>query len=279
MPFLQRPAARAAVYLSTLTLLLTGACDLDSKKVGDEPTDTDASTSETTNGDESSTSATTGDNESTTSPTTGGEPICEPFENSTCVSPAELCQNPDSQCGSYLSMFTAEGCPRPPCINEDDCLDGEICEQGFSSGYMCTEQDGNCNCEGTPDTNGSVCVPEELAPEYICGQNNDEEACTSTELSPDNFRRCLWATPSLLATPCSEPEPLEPRCLAAEYHGDGCGFYCSDESLLSWRETDAGLEVFADPLCEYSTIGWEDWSPPPGLNEDEVMCMCAIAAP
>ncbi|MGB1014811.1 MAG: hypothetical protein ACPG4T_11805, partial [Nannocystaceae bacterium] len=259
MHYLNPRTSRAAICLSALTLLLTSACDLDSMKIGDEPTASDGSTSETT-----------GDSESSTDPTGGDEPICEPFEGSTCVSPASACQNPNANCGGYLSRFTAEGCPRPSCIDDNDCLDGERCEQGFSSGFICTEQDGNCNCEGTPDTNGFACVPEELIPEYFCGQFNDENACTNSGFSDDSHR-CLWATPSLLATPCEEPVPLAPRCLAGEYHGDGCGVYC-DDSLLSWRETDAGLEVFADPLCEYTTIGWEDWSPPPGLNEDEVAC-------
>jgi len=269
------PTRDVARLLSTLALLLaTGACDPDSKKVGDEPTMTEGSTSETSTSETSDSDDTT-----TTDPTSGGESICEPFEGSTCVSPSSECQNPNANCGGQNSLFTAEGCPRPSCSDDNDCPDGERCEQGFPSTTICSEQDGDCACEGTLDGNGSVCVPEELIPEFFCGQFNDEAGCLNAELTPDNFRRCLWATPSLLKTSCGEPEPLPGRCLAAEYHGEGCSIYCENDALLSWRETEDGIEVFADPLCEYTTLGWEDWSPPPGYNAEEIACMCAAPAP
>jgi hypothetical protein len=112
--------------------------------------------------------------------------------------------------------------------------------------------------------------------EASCAEQQDENACVAVDVGLEDGRRCLWASPSLLATPCDTPQPLEPRCLAAQYHGNGCGSACPNDALVSWRVVDGGLEVFSDPLCEYSTIGgWEDWQMPM-VSDDELACICAI---
>lgn len=131
-------------------------------------------------------------------------------------------------------------------------------------------------CVTSSDATSSETGNEIADAEAFCAEHQDEDACAAADFGPEDGRRCFWATPSLLATPCDTPQPLEPRCLAGEYHGNGCGSYCPNDALVSWRMVDGGLEVFSDPLCEYTTLGdWNDWEMPM-ISDDELACVCTV---
>lgn len=168
------------------------------------------------------------------------------------------------------------------CVSPADDAGDDADSVGEGSEGTETESGGTETGEtGTADTGetdtGETDTGGEASLEEICAQYESKEACNSAELAGE-WERCLWAEPMLLSDPCGEATPLEPRCLAAKYHGDGCGTWCEGEfKLLSWRQTDAGLEIFVDPSCEYTTLGdWEDWDTPEGLSLDELACLCAL---
>ena len=135
----------------------------------------------------------------------------------------------------------------------------------------CDTQDEDLDADTEPNEAMVAETPEQAVD--LCAAQTEADACGELEVGPGY--RCLWAEPVGLSEPCADGKALAPRCLAAQYHGEGCGPYCGEGGMITWRELEGGgYEVFADPLCEYTTIGWEDWSPPAGVSDDEIACMC-----
>lgn len=266
LPTVHSSAALARALLA-LSLSLC-ACDLGSQKVGDEPTDSDATS-------DGSTSADPTDTESPTS-TSGDGPVCE--DVGSCAGGSPECELPGANCGGAGSIYTEDGCVRQSCGDDSDCPEDHYCKEGFPSSWSCEDVDGECQCGGTADGNGAMCVPDVLSEHYPCSQEADEASCAGVEFPVESNFRCIWVEPVLLPSACDEPQPLAPRCLLAEYQGDGCGTYC-DVGLVSWRFVDEGVEAFEDPSCEYLTVGFTDEGPPPGFSGDEIACLCSLATP
>ena len=55
----------------------------------------------------------------------------------------------------------------------------------------------------------------------------------------------------------ADAEALVPRCLAGEYHGEGCGPYCGDGGMISWREGEGGGESVTELGIDEASIADE----------------------
>jgi hypothetical protein len=141
------------------TTLGTSGC-VTGKGVGDLDTE---SGSDTTDGPEPTTSATPTDTD------TGEPAVCPDVDVACTISPS--CEG--EGCGDALSLFDADGCPRPACGESDGpCPDGRVCLQlddwGYcsSTGWGCDLEGDECVCTQTNDCQPGVayCIPEDVAP-------------------------------------------------------------------------------------------------------------------
>lgn len=179
-------------FVSLAALALT-ACIVP-KSVGEDPpedtsgatteapSDVTGATTEAPNDATGSIDSTEGPGDSTGSDDTGAPLACPMVPNFLCSEPYD-CPDGDTLCGGLFSEFDASGCLRAECTADSDCAADEVCFVPnvwggcVSSGVLCQEVDGACECAKDADCGGSYCAKKVDAPPAACPEFADADAC------------------------------------------------------------------------------------------------------
>lgn len=256
---------------SRAIVLVLAACGPGKASTTDTTSATSTADSDATTA--TSTRPTTGDPDecidisSTTLSETGGpgdpdEPLaCPPIAGLPCTAPID-CTN--ETCGSHVSAFDEQGCPRRPCALADDCEPGEGCLLQQDIGpplhaASCTGAVDACDCSATAELLVGVCVPEALLPANIsahCDSLKTASACARFDI-PGEPHYCRWfPTRRACGDSCATTEGGA-ACIGFDYVGEGCaGASCDEPGLGYARLRPGGSELFFNPSCGDEPHGW-----------------------
>ena len=148
------------------------------------------------------------------------------------------------------------------------------CETGSDPGD--TQAEGSSS--ESEESSGGETSDESVDPVMFCESFTDAEACDGATLNEENVF-CAWVEPVLVADPCSgdTPEPVEPRCIAGQYYGDGCIFTCEmDNRSLSHRVVEGGVELVSGPGCGIGPLGEWRGGVPQEWSFEQQECACAL---
>ena len=190
------------------------------------------------------------------------------------------------------SPFDGNGCVRPSCDDDTQCLGGQRCYRPSEAGGClegitdCRSEDSAspCACIGDGTCDAGHCVPEALVPTGVasaCGDVAEETSCRSrpdcgwTPIVHRVFERDL----DVFASPeCDAIGPMGGSCVPLGMTGDICPDVCGDDGQRVWYAMTGrrGVTVAVTGACESAPVGFAPCvAAPPQPQPWLCGCFCA----